>query len=92
MLIQFFCKLHVTVIGKRKLYVYSGLLAREQSYYFVLKRQNTFHLGLNATKITIIKEKVQIKIVQKSISYKKLGGFISMSPKSGARKLEFVFK
>ncbi len=44
------------------------------------------------TKIPIIKEKIQIKIVQNSISYRKLSGCISVSPRNGARGPELVFK
>ncbi len=61
-------------------------------YYVLLKRQITFNLGLNADKIPIIRENVQIKIVQNSISYKKLSGCIFIFPRSGSRGLEFVFK
>ncbi len=62
-------------------------------YYIVLKRQITFNLGLNADKNTDNKRKGSNKNCLESISYKKkIIGCISISPRSGARAFEFVFK
>ncbi len=58
-------------------------------YYFVLKWQNTFNLGLNATKNTYqIKKKVE-----NEISYKKVSGRTCVPPPGvelGTSKDEYV--
>ncbi len=60
-------------------------------YYFVLKRQSTFSLGLNVAKNTYQIEKIQI--VQNEISYKKVNGRICLFPPGvdlGISKDEYV--
>ncbi len=81
--------------GSVDAYVYLSREWRQGSpkmaLFGILEWESKFTLGLNAQKILIIlKKKLQIKVVQNSISYRKLSGCMSITPRSGGRWLQIL--